>query len=76
MSSSEVDFVSRGEARLAYSVPEVAKLVGLSRRQIYVEFEQGRLSSIKVGRRRLVRRSDLDRWLTAQRGLRRPRSRG
>jgi excisionase family DNA binding protein len=49
--------------RLALSVQEAAKVVGISRRQIYEEMSRGRLRSIKVGKRRLVPHDDLKHWL-------------
>lgn len=52
--------------RLALSVSEAAEEVRISRRQIYEELQAGRLRTVKVGRRRLVRREDLKLWLDSR----------
>ena len=65
MTTSRRSVVQPDDARLAYSVVEAAKLVGLSRRQIYEEFREGRLQSNKAGRRRLIPREELRRWLSS-----------
>jgi excisionase family DNA binding protein len=49
--------------RLAYSVDEVARLTGLSRDLIYDQMRFGNLDFIKVGRRRLITRQQLERFL-------------
>jgi excisionase family DNA binding protein len=49
--------------RLALSVEEAARMVGISRRQIYEEITRGRLRTVKVGKRRLVPHDDLKHWL-------------
>ena len=49
--------------RLAYSVAEAARLTGLSRDLLYDEMRRGRLSYIKVGRRRLITRQHLQQFL-------------
>lgn len=49
--------------RLAYSPEEAARITGVSRAFLYLEMQRGRLSSVKIGRRRLVRRSDLLAWV-------------
>jgi excisionase family DNA binding protein len=45
--------------RLAYSVPEVAKLIGISKSKIWELIRSGELGSIKICGRRVVRHSDL-----------------
>lgn len=50
---------SPGMVRLAYSVPEVAKLIGISKSKIWELIRSGELSSIKICGRRVVRHSDL-----------------
>jgi len=45
--------------KLAYSVPEAAELLSICRRTCYELMTSGRLRSVKLGRRRLVRHSDL-----------------
>lgn len=49
--------------RLAYSVDEAARLTGLSRDLLYDEMRRGHLHYIKVGRRRLITRQDLEQFL-------------
>jgi excisionase family DNA binding protein len=49
--------------RLAYSVDEAAQLTGLSRDLLYDEMHRGHLYYIKVGRRRLITRQDLEQFL-------------
>ncbi|MCV0387874.1 MAG: helix-turn-helix domain-containing protein [Nitrobacter sp.] len=50
---------SPGLVRLAYSVPEVAKLIGISKSKIWELIRSGELSSVKICGRRVVRHSDL-----------------
>lgn len=59
--------------RLAYSVDEAAALTGLSRDVLYEEMRRGNLASRKVGRRRVITRVQLEKFLnpTEQEGLRR-----
>ena len=49
--------------RLAYSVDEAARLTGLSRDLLYDQMRFGNLDFIKVGRRRLITRQQLERFL-------------
>jgi excisionase family DNA binding protein len=49
--------------RLAYSVDEAARLTGLSRDLLYDEMRRGHLASVKVGRRRLITRQQLNQFL-------------
>ena len=49
--------------RLAYSVDEAARLTGLSRDLLYDEMRRGNLTYVKVGRRRLITRQHLNRFL-------------
>ena len=51
------------DERLAYSVDEAARLTGLSRDLLYDEMRRGHLDYIKVGRRRLITRQHLERFL-------------
>lgn len=51
--------------RLAYRVDEAAVLLGISRTFIYRLIEKGDLKSFKLGRRRLVLKSDLDEFATS-----------
>jgi excisionase family DNA binding protein len=49
--------------RLAYSVDEAARLTGLSRDLLYDQMRFGNLDFIKIGRRRLITRQHLERFL-------------
>ena len=49
--------------RLAYSVDEAARLSGLSRDLLYDEMRRGNLAYVKAGRRRLITRQHLNRFL-------------
>jgi excisionase family DNA binding protein len=51
--------------RITLSVAEAEVLTGLSHKVLYRLMNQGRLPSLKVGRRRLIRRDDLDALLAA-----------
>jgi excisionase family DNA binding protein len=50
--------------RLAYSVKEAAEATGLSRDLLYDEMRAGRLAYLKVGRRRIITRQQLQAFLT------------
>jgi excisionase family DNA binding protein len=49
--------------KLAYSVAEAALALGLSHSLIYDQLRTGRLGSLKVGRRRIITREHIDRFL-------------
>lgn len=51
--------------RLAYSIIEAAKAVGISRSSIYLEIAEGRLRVRKIGRRSVISSDDLKAWLAA-----------
>jgi excisionase family DNA binding protein len=51
------------DSRLAYSVAEAARLTGLSRDLLYDQMRRGNLDYIKIGRRRLITRQHLQRFL-------------
>lgn len=61
--------MSRTEAlpRIAYSVPEVAKAMGVSKDWIYRLVQRGDLAAIHSGRRVLIERRALDDYLAAAR---------
>jgi excisionase family DNA binding protein len=52
--------------RLAYSLNESAHAIGLSRRMLYQLIDSGELRTIKLGRRRLVPRDELERLCRPQ----------
>jgi excisionase family DNA binding protein len=52
--------------RLAYPVEEAARALGLSQELIYDQLRTGRLKSLKVGRRRIITRQHLDKFLAGQ----------
>ena len=45
--------------RLAFSVSEAAAITGLSRDLLYDQMRTGKLSYLKIGRRRIITRTDL-----------------
>lgn len=47
----------------AFTIPEAASQIGLSRSKIYLLIKGGELRARKAGRRTLVLASDLQRWL-------------
>jgi excisionase family DNA binding protein len=49
--------------RLAYSVAEAATITGLSRDLLYDQMRTGQLAYLKVGRRRIITRQDLEAFL-------------
>jgi excisionase family DNA binding protein len=53
----------RVDDRLAYSIDEAARLLSISRRHLYDLISKGRLTSCKLGARRVITRSELERLL-------------
>lgn len=49
--------------RRAFTIPEACKICGIGRSSLYSEMKSGRLKASKVGRRTIIRSSDLDAWL-------------
>jgi excisionase family DNA binding protein len=49
--------------RLAYSVAEAAIITGLSRDLLYDQMRVGKLAYLKVGRRRIITRQNLEAFL-------------
>lgn len=49
--------------RLAYSVKEAAEATGLSRDLLYDQMRAGRLAYLKIGRRRIITRQQLQAFL-------------
>lgn len=52
--------MSTQSERLAVSVVEAAKMTGLSRSRLYELMQEGKLQSLSIGRRRLIRISALE----------------
>ena len=52
-----------GAERLAYSVAEAAFITGLSRDLLYDQMRIGNLDYLKVGRRRIITRQNLEAFL-------------
>jgi excisionase family DNA binding protein len=48
---------------LTFTIDQLCHAVNLSRATIYAEIKSGRLKTIKLGKRRLIRRQDADAWL-------------
>ena len=51
--------------RLAHSIADVTKIIGLGRSFIYEQIKEGRLRVRKAGRRSLIFDDDLRAWLAA-----------
>ena len=49
--------------RLAYTVAQAARALGLSKSMIYDQLRANRLASVKVGKRRIITRQQIDAWL-------------
>ena len=54
----------RSGDRLAYSVDEAAAITGLSRDLLYDQMRAGNLAYLKIGRRRIITRQQLEAFLT------------
>jgi hypothetical protein len=54
------------ELRLAYTISKTGELSSISRSQVYVEIQTGRLRAVKVGGRTLVLHEDLITWLRSR----------
>ena len=52
--------------RIAYSVNEASAITGLSRDLLYDQMRAGRLTYLKIGRRRIITRQHLEAFLTRQ----------
>jgi excisionase family DNA binding protein len=52
-------------APLAHTLDEAAELARTSRRSLYAEIGAGNLHAIKRGRRTLVLRTEIERWLAS-----------
>jgi excisionase family DNA binding protein len=54
--------------RLANTIGEVVRRVGVSRSSVYIALSNGELASFKLGKRRLVSESALHLWLARLEG--------
>jgi excisionase family DNA binding protein len=59
---------SMQHTKLAYSIRELSKQVGICERKIHYEIENGKLKISRIGRRILVRANEIDRWLSEAEG--------
>jgi excisionase family DNA binding protein len=55
---------NRPMERLAYSVDEAAAITGLSRDLLYDQMRTGKLAYLKIGRRRIITRQNLEAFLS------------
>jgi len=55
------------DGRLALSVRDASYALNISRAQLYVLIAEGKLNSLKVGRRRLFERREIDGFLASHR---------
>jgi excisionase family DNA binding protein len=51
--------------RLAYRVPEVCRMLGISKSMFYKLTQAGKISTLKLGSMTLVKRTELDRLMGA-----------
>jgi excisionase family DNA binding protein len=51
--------------RLAYRVPEVCRMLGISKDMFYKLTQAGKISTLKLGSMTLVKRTELDRLMGA-----------
>jgi excisionase family DNA binding protein len=52
--------------RLAVSVAEAGRLIGVGRTRLYAEIASGGIKTFKVGRRRLIRVQILEEWIASR----------
>lgn len=57
------NFMHANHERLTVGVAEAAKLLGLGRNTTYTLLRSGRLRSVRVGRRLVIPRSEIDAFL-------------
>ena len=55
------------DGALALSVSDAAHAIGVSRATLYILLAQRKLKSVKIGKRRLVERVEIERFLAAHR---------
>jgi excisionase family DNA binding protein len=52
--------------RLSVSPQEAATLIGIGRTKFFAALRDKELASLRIGKRRLIRVAELERWLKAQ----------
>lgn len=50
---------------LLHDVPTAIEMLGIGRTTVYEEIKAGRLSVVKIGRRTMIRHSELERFVAA-----------
>lgn len=55
------------QERLAFTMQEAAAACGLSRRSLDYHYRNGTLKTVKIGRRRIVKATELQRFISADR---------
>jgi excisionase family DNA binding protein len=55
-----------GIARVAYSIPETAKLLGVSDASVWRSLQRGQLDSFMFGGRRLIKAQSIERLVSAE----------
>lgn len=58
-----------GPKKIAYRIPEVVKIVGISRASVYREIRDRRLPAVKAGKATLITALALEEWLSNLRPL-------
>jgi excisionase family DNA binding protein len=61
----DIDVSPRPSGRLAFSIPEFAAALGISRSTVYEEIADKRLSIVKIGRASRITAAEADRYVTA-----------
>lgn len=64
--AAEEAATAQAESRLAYSVKETAVLLSIGTDAVYELLHTRKLASAKIGRRRIISRSELERFLEAE----------
>jgi excisionase family DNA binding protein len=62
-----IDIINEIAEPAALSIEAAARYIGIGRNSMYKLFDQGEVPTIKISRRRLVLRTDLDAYLERQR---------
>jgi excisionase family DNA binding protein len=56
----------RNSSKLSYRPAQLAEAVGVSARVIYREIKAGNLVALRLGRARVIRTVDAEKWLSKQ----------